>query len=34
MEVKVGKKLTMKKNWPKVSSQKKIDYSKMLVNVR
>jgi hypothetical protein len=34
MEVRVGKKLAMKKKWSKVNNQKMIDYGKMLVNVR
>jgi hypothetical protein len=34
MEVRVEKKLAMKKKWSKVSSQKKFDYGRMLVKVR
>jgi hypothetical protein len=34
MEVKIGKKLALKKKWSKVNSQKKIDCGKMLVNIR
>jgi hypothetical protein len=34
MEVRVEKKMAMKKKWSKVSSQKRFDCGRMLVNVR